>query len=131
MRVLALLPILLVAACGDAVVTQGPGLQGSPAASLRLEYRAAPDAQPRVVTLTCDPPGGSHPNPAAACARLAEQPDLLEPLPPDRRCTQQYGGPETATITGTWRGQPVDVTHSRTNGCGIARWQALGPVLPS
>ena len=45
-------------------------------------------------------------------------------------CTQQYGGPETATITGTWQGEPVNSTLSRKNGCEIARWDALKDVLP-
>ncbi len=45
------------------------------------------------------------------------------------RCLQVYGGPETATITGTWRGVEVDATYRRTDGCEIARWTKLGAVL--
>ena len=44
-------------------------------------------------------------------------------------CTQQYGGPETATITGSWQGKPVNSTLSRKNGCEISRWDALKDVL--
>jgi hypothetical protein len=44
-------------------------------------------------------------------------------------CTQVYGGPETATITGTWRGERVDASYRLTDGCEIARWRKLGPVL--
>ena len=46
-------------------------------------------------------------------------------------CTQQYGGPATARVTGTWQGQHVDATFDRTNGCEIARWNTLRPVLPN
>ena len=43
----------------------------------------------------------------------------------DRICTEQYGGPELATITGTLDDQPVDTTINRTNGCGIDDWDRL------
>jgi hypothetical protein len=44
-------------------------------------------------------------------------------------CTQVYGGPERATIVGTWNGRPVNASYKRTDGCEIARWRKLGPVL--
>ena len=39
-------------------------------------------------------------------------------------CTQQYGGPETATVKGTLDGKEIDAKFSRVNGCEIARWEA-------
>ena len=63
---------------------------------------------------------------------LAEHGDTaLPPVGKGRICTQIYGGPQTATITGTWRGKAVTAHLSRTNGCEIARWQALDGLLPS
>ena len=44
-------------------------------------------------------------------------------------CTQQYGGPETARVSGLWGGEPVDLALSRTDGCRIAQWESLGPLL--
>jgi hypothetical protein len=44
-------------------------------------------------------------------------------------CTEIYGGPDVATITGSVDGEPVDATVTRSNGCEIARWDALEPVL--
>lgn len=82
-------------------------------------------------TLTCNPAGGTHPNPEQACAALAANASALPPVPPDRACTMQYGGPQRATVTGTWRGEPVQATFSRENGCEIARWDALVGLLPS
>jgi hypothetical protein len=80
--------------------------------------------------LTCDPAGGTHPDPEAACAALAAKgASALPPVPEDRMCTQIFGGPQTARITGTWRGEPVNATFSRTNGCEISRWTALEAVL--
>jgi hypothetical protein len=82
-------------------------------------------------TLTCDPAGGTHPDPAAACAALeAKGKTALPPVPKDMMCTQQFGGPQTAKITGTWKGEPVNATFSRTNGCEISRWKALTGLLP-
>jgi Subtilisin inhibitor-like len=81
--------------------------------------------------LTCEPAGGDHPHPEVACRVLAEKGQrALPPVPPDMQCTQIYGGPETAQITGTWRGQPVSSRLSRQNGCEIARWNALAGFLP-
>ena len=81
-------------------------------------------------TLTCDPVGGDVPDPAAACAALAEAgPAALEPPRGDLRCTMEFGGPQTATVTGTVRGRPVTADLDRTNGCEIARWDALAPLL--
>lgn len=82
--------------------------------------------------LTCAPPGGDHPDPAAACAALAVAgTDVFSPPDPDLACTEIYGGPQTASITGTVGGTRVNATFSRTNGCEIARWDALGPILGS
>lgn len=44
-------------------------------------------------------------------------------------CTQQYGGPQRARITGTWRGKKVDARFDRTDGCQIARWNRLDAVF--
>lgn len=50
----------------------------------------------------------------------------------DRVCTEQYGGPQLATLTGTLDDQPVDATIDRANGCGIDDWdQLLAPLLPA
>ena len=58
--------------------------------------------------LTCDPAGGTHPDPEAACGILADHGELaLPPVPKDVACTEIYGGPEKATIFGTCQGQRV------------------------
>jgi hypothetical protein len=92
--------------------------------------------------LQCRPTGatgatmatGTHRSPQEACDRLAalaaEGQQPFAPVPKGLMCTMQYGGPATAHITGTWRGQPVDATFRRTNGCEISRWNNLEPVLP-
>ncbi|MDG9701228.1 SSI family serine proteinase inhibitor [Streptomyces sp. DH37] len=106
---------------------------------------AAPHAAPRAVrgggaptrrtyTLDCHPAGGSHPDPPAACDavdRAAQGPrDPWRPVPEDALCGQVYGGPATARVTGMWQGRRVDASFERTDGCEIARWNALVPALP-
>jgi hypothetical protein len=82
--------------------------------------------------LTCDPPGGDHPDAEGACAALARNgAHALPEVPPNQMCTQIYGGPQTARITGTWDGKAVDASLKRTNGCETARWNALRPLLPA
>jgi hypothetical protein len=67
---------------------------------------------------------------SAVCARVAEvEPRDLQPPGDAMACTQQYGGPQTATITGTLRGEPVRLKLTRINGCEIARWRAAGALL--
>jgi len=65
-------------------------------------------------------------------ARPCEQPqfDRLEAAliardEPAKACTLQYGGPERAHVTGTIDGRSVDATLTRSDGCGIADYEAL------
>ncbi len=60
-----------------------------------------------------------------AALRLAD----IEPPSRATACTELYGGPQTATITGTLRGERVDLRLSRVNGCEIARWEAASALL--
>ncbi len=87
--------------------------------------------------LECGPTGGSHPQGQAACDRLAEagatrsgRQELFRETPEGTMCTMIHGGDATARIVGTWEGRAVDTTASRRDGCEIARWNSLVPVLP-
>ncbi|MBT2369537.1 hypothetical protein J7E88_30765 [Streptomyces sp. ISL-10] len=85
--------------------------------------------------LKCRPAGGTHPSARSACDRLdelaRENHDPFAPVPEGQMCTQQFGGPATARVTGTWQGRRVDATFTRSDGCQISRWQMLEPVLPN
>ena len=89
-----------------------------------LYWPAGPGGESLEATLTCGPDGGSHPDPAAACAALLENEEALEPVSGDVACTEIYGGNQVARITGS-----AQASFSRENGCEIARWDALQPVL--
>lgn len=96
---------------------------------LVIEVRDRPDGKPRRWTLHCEPPGGDHPDPAAACAALAASSQPFEPVPEGRRCAQIWAGSEQAVVTGTWRGRLIHAEYRRTDACEEARWRALAPLL--
>lgn len=63
------------------------------------------------------------------CAWLAvDGKAVFAPPATNQICTEQYGGPEVATVTGTFDGDAVSATFSRTNGCEIARFDAAAPL---
>ncbi|GHH09928.1 SSI family serine proteinase inhibitor [Streptomyces rubradiris] len=84
--------------------------------------------------LYCHPEAGRHPDPAGACRVLDENTrwgrDPFAPVAPGTVCTMVHGGPATARLTGTWAGRPVDATYDRGDGCRIARWDRMVPLLP-
>lgn len=102
---------------------------------LRIEVTSSPDAQAQEYLLQCDgttPSEASNvPDPAAACALVEESAQALFFTKPDPtlQCTQQFGGPQTATVTGTVDGRPVQSDFARSDGCEIDRWQSMEPIL--
>lgn len=69
-------------------------------------------------------------SPAELCAQARGIADLLTSQPDrTRACTQVYGGPETATVTGTIDDDKVDRRFSRTNGCELADFKRAAGLL--
>jgi hypothetical protein len=75
-----------------------------------------------VRTLGCTPAMGSVERPARACAALASVQRPFAPVPRNAVCTEIYGGPQTARVTGFYQGRRIWVVFSRINGCEIDRW---------
>lgn len=100
-----------------------------PATDLTIKVKASAQTPAKTSTLTCDPPAGTVRDPAAACAALSRATDPFAPVPKGQQCTMIYGGPEEATVTGTWKGKRVDARFNRKNGCELSRWTGLDPVL--
>jgi hypothetical protein len=46
-----------------------------------------------------------------------------------RLCSQIYGGPQHAEITGRLGSESIDIVIARSDGCGIADWRTLQPLL--
>ena len=111
----------LIAGCGE---DDEPAAQAGSLANLTVEVDPdGPDAeQPETVTVNCDA--------AEDCPEVdALDPKVFEPTPGTVACTQQFGGPETAKVTGTFKGDEVDAEFGRQNGCEIARWEDAAPLL--
>lgn len=117
-----------------AAPTAGPGAGN---AELSIMVKPGGSGQPANYTLVCRdgvPAAESqHPSAAAACAALKASAALLSPAPrpTDKACTQQYGGPQEATVTGSVDDRPVEAAFSLRDGCEIAQWNAAKDVLSS
>jgi hypothetical protein len=124
---------VLAAGCGSGSSSGSVTPRDAPtttAGSTALTLKVT-DGTTTTSTLTCDPAGGDRPGAAAACAALAKNgAKFLPPTSGDLVCTMIFGGDQTAVITGTWQGKAVNSSFSRENGCEIARWDALVPLLP-
>lgn len=106
--------VLLLWACGE---EERPADRGADTGT-RLEVEVRPEGPDGPVerrTVTDPPPGIT--------------PSDFEPVPGDVACTEIYGGPATATVRGTLAGEPIDAQFSRTDGCQMARWDAVEPLL--
>jgi hypothetical protein len=143
---LVLAAVLVLAGCGsgDDAASAAPGAPDAtgsdPAAGgisqadndLQIEIDLGDGSAPLTWTLTCVGfVEGSHPQAQAACDHLAGLERPFPPLPEDVVCSQEYGGPETARVLGRWGGEPVELDLSRVDGCRIAQWNSLVPVVPA
>jgi hypothetical protein len=106
----------LIAGCGED--DEQPAAAPAAVADLVVEV----DPGGKSATVKCDA--------AEDCPEVAAlEPAVFEPTQGNVACTQQYGGPEQATVKGTFKGEPVDASFSRENGCEIARWEDAKPIL--
>lgn len=96
---------------------------------LTVRVTPKPGSETTTWKLTCAPAGGNHPHAKQACAAIKKAKHPFAPVSKKQMCTQIYGGPQRARITGSWQGQKIDADFSRKNGCQISRWKALRPVL--
>ncbi len=104
-------------------------------ASTSLQITVWPNGQghtpKRTYSLTCAPAGGTLPRPAAACSKLAALKAPFAPTPKDMACTQIYGGPQEALVTGRFRGGLIRAHFNRKNGCEISRWTRVRFLFPN
>jgi hypothetical protein len=118
---------LLLAGCGGN--DEQPASPSPQAALADLSVRVDPDgtgaSQPHTAQVTCAAAADSK-----VCGAVADlTADNFAPTGSHMACTQQYGGPETATVTGSFRGETVEARFSRENGCEISRWQDVAELL--
>jgi hypothetical protein len=98
-------------------------LTETPDAAEHVFRLAAAGGRPSAASTLPDPEAGLE-----AVERFGE--DIFFPKPgPPRLCTQQYGGPQVAVVTGSFHGRTVNARFQRTDGCEIARWKAMAALL--
>ena len=66
---------------------------------------------------------------ATAIALPAARNRLLIGEASDQVCAESYGGPDVATVTGSIGGHRVATSFNRANGCGLADWKLLEPLI--
>jgi hypothetical protein len=105
--------------------------EAAPTAALEISVTPGGEAPTKIWTLRCPSGGGTLPDAANACEQLAQIDDPFAPVPKGTACTQVYGGPQEADVTGTYRGRPVKAHFDRGNGCEIARWDKVAFLFPA
>jgi hypothetical protein len=128
--------IAIVIAALIAVVGCGAGSAARSAApaSTDLKITVWPDGRgegdAKTYTLHCGPATGTLPKAATACSKLGPLPRAFGPVSRDAVCTEQYGGPQQALVTGKHDGRSVWAMFSATNGCQISRAKRIAFLLP-
>jgi hypothetical protein len=123
--VLACLAALGAVGCGGDDNEQPAAVNSLAELTVTVDADGDGPTKPKTATVKCGPASDSK-----ECAALGDmKAEVFQPVPGDMACTQQYGGPETAKVTGTFKGEQVDAEFSRVNGCEIARWEKMTPVF--
>jgi len=117
-------------ACGSTTAPAGSAAASPapPKVSLDIRVTGGPGKPAKHWTLQCDPPGGTHPDPAKACAILLKAKAPFAPVPKGIACPMIRVGSKTAVIKGIYFGQHVDTTFVE-GGCQFARWAQIGQIF--
>jgi hypothetical protein len=113
----------LAAGCGDDGATGGD--QPDTNLRLALDVDGPGGKAPQTAQIICEQEMDTSPCPEVAELDAAD----LAPVPTGMACTEIYGGPETATISGILHGEAVNATLRRSNGCEIERFNRTAPLL--
>jgi hypothetical protein len=133
MRVAVLIAAVIAAVgCGAGSSATPPGTGGSSATSLSITYWAEGRAEGNPIkwTLRCNPAAGTLPKRGTACTKLSALKNPFAPPAKGVECTQQYGGPQQAQVTGTFRGKRVWIALAARDGCEISRAKRLAFLVP-
>lgn len=130
MRALALAGLLLAAVAGGCGADEGSAAESATELRITLWPQGEGKRPTRRYTLRCNPAGGTLPRARRACEALGRLRRAFAPVPRTMACTELYGGPSEALVTGTFAGRPVRARFDRTDGCRIARWDRHRFLLP-
>jgi hypothetical protein len=126
---IAITALIAVVGCGA-----GSAARAESPAPTDLKITVWPDGRAEgdgtTYTLHCNPAAGTLPKAATACSKLGPLPRPFGPVSRNAVCTDQYGGPQQALVTGRSEGRSVWVMFSAANGCQIARSKRVAFLLP-
>lgn len=114
-------------ACGSAAAPASSPPAAPPKVSLDIKVTGGPSGTVHW-TLRCDPPGGTHPHPSAACSVLFRAKDPFAPVQRGVMCPMIIAGTKVAKVTGIYFGQHVDTTFTQ-GGCQLPRWAKIGQIF--
>ncbi|WP_188187246.1 SSI family serine proteinase inhibitor [Nonomuraea sp. SYSU D8015] len=119
-----------IALCAAFLACSAPAQAARPPKATLKIIIGVKDQPARGATLHCNPDGGNHPNPRAACDLLRKIDGDFNKIhvPPNTKCGQQVK-PYVAVITGQWHGKKVQWDMGYRNGCAMKA--AAGPLLTS
>jgi Subtilisin inhibitor-like len=118
-------------ACGSTTAptsAAAPGSAAPPKVSLDIRVSGGPGKPTEHWTLQCDPAGGTHPDPAQACAVLLKAKTPFAAPTKGVECPMILASSKTATVKGVYFGQHVDTTFVQ-GGCQLARWAKIGQIF--
>ncbi|HTW05245.1 MAG TPA: SSI family serine proteinase inhibitor [Streptosporangiaceae bacterium] len=115
-------------ACGSAAAPIPSPSSAAPKVSLSIKVTGKPGAPATHWTLRCDPAGGTHPDPAAACATLLKAKNPFGPAQKGVDCPMIMVGSKAAIVKGTYFGKHVDRTFV-DGGCDLPSWAKIGQIF--
>ncbi len=129
---LALLAVVSLVLAAPACATFRAGETGTTDLTIRYWAQGRADGgTARTWTLRCAPARGTLPKPVAACAKLAALDRPFAPTSKDMVCTDLYGGPAEAIVSGRFEGRRIWARLTRTNGCEIGRFERVRFLIPA
>ncbi|MFJ6003005.1 serine protease inhibitor [Arthrobacter sp. NPDC092385] len=120
---------------GSSPTASDPSAASATNAALTITIKQDAAAEPVQYVLECvdgaPGPASTLPGAEAACTAVAKLGAGFFTARPDKDiiCTQQYGGPQTASISGEIDGTTVLAAFALTDGCEISRWDRVRDIL--
>jgi hypothetical protein len=96
---------------------QVPPTQGACTSSFSLSITSKAGDLIAKASLTCNPAGGSHPNPEAACEQLSKADGRIEAIPEKQGICTRIFKPVILSATGSWNGEERKFQREFSNQC--------------
>jgi Subtilisin inhibitor-like len=112
----------------NSAMPNSPATAANAKVSIAVTFAAIAATPARHYTLTCEPAGGTTPDPAVACAKLLTGDNIFAPRPLKLLCPMVMEGSGRATITGTYFGREVHMVIVN-GGCDLASWAKLKAIF--